>query len=83
MVAVCFLYYDYGFWHDVYIKTDQTVLTPSEVQEVDVITPIQSLVQFFGEVKDRFGSLGDGGKELLQGTDIIYNNASTNSILDK
>lgn len=70
LVAACLLYYDYGFWHDVYIQTDtQEVMTQEEV----LASPSESLVDFWGEVRARFSAIGLTGMDFLESTDTITN----------
>lgn len=77
VVAGCILYYDYGFWHDVYVRTEgMDVVTVDTVKQEALLSdesPGEMISGFFSEAKTRFGSLGKEGVSLLQGKEVYTN----------
>lgn len=67
IIAVCILYYDYGFWHDVYVQPAEPVIEEQSSGD--------SLDSFIGEIHRRWTVLGKEGKMLLEGKEVIHNTA--------
>lgn len=58
------MYTEYGFWHERYVA-EEVLTTTSPLLEAE--SPSQSLGRFFMEARDRFGSIGSVGADLLEG----------------
>lgn len=74
ITAFLILYYDYGLFHDVYVSDEAQ-------KEIDMLaeapTPGETFTSFWGEVRERFSSIGEGGVQLLEGKDVYTNTSST------
>lgn len=74
MTAFLILYYDYGFFHDVYVQKDADMQV---ITGADVSSQTDTLAGFFSEAKKRFSAIGAGSAGILQGKDTYINNSST------
>ncbi len=72
MTAFLILYYDYGFFHDVYVQKN----TDTEVTE-SAPSPTDTFSNLMTEARKRFGSIGASGADLLEGTDTYINNSTS------
>lgn len=70
MVAFLILYYDYGYFHDIYVQKDDTI---EVVQTEKAPSPTEALSGFITEAKSRFGAIGASGADLLYGKDVYVN----------
>lgn len=59
VIAGAILYTDYGFWHETYRR-------PPENPKPQVSTS-ESFGKFLMEAKEKFGEIGSGGANLLEG----------------
>lgn len=75
LMAFLILYYDYGYFHDVYVQKDAEVVV-EKVATVPAPSPVQTISSFFSEAKTRFGEIGKSGSSLLYGKDVYVNNNS-------
>jgi hypothetical protein len=74
VTAFLILYYDYGFFHDVYIQKSAS----AEEQTADIPSPMEAFTSFLSEAKGRFESIGQGGSGFLEGKATYVNtNAGT------
>jgi hypothetical protein len=79
LLAFIILYVDYGFWHERYIRDDNTVSTNTASMTSEVPTPEspgEMFSRFFGEAKDRLGNINTSGADLLQGKDIYTSDSN-------
>lgn len=74
-VAFVILYYDYGFFHDVYVKKDTSALTD---ETASAPSPAKTFSELFQEAKMRFSDIGKDSAGLLYGTET-YTNTSTST----
>ena len=74
MTAFLILYYDYGFFHDVYVQKDDTI-TSDLVEQAP--SPTDTFSGFISEAKTRFGAIGVSGADLLYGKDVYINNSTS------
>lgn len=73
LLAFLILYYDYGYFHDVYVKKDiESVVVVDNTDTAP--SPIESMSSFFSEAKTRFSEIGKSGSSLLYGKDVYINN---------
>jgi hypothetical protein len=64
VIAMFLMYTEYGFWHERYVA-EEVVATSTMPFEAE--SPSQSLGRFFKEARERFGSIGTAGADLLEG----------------
>jgi len=70
ITAFLILYYDYGLFHDVYVKEEAIVV--EEKRSVG-----ETFSNFFGEAKRRFSIIGEGGFNLLEGKETYVNSSTS------
>ena len=64
IIAAFILYYDYGFWHEKYVR-DETVMDASST--VTMESPSQSFSNFLSEAKSRFIGVKEAGSGSFEG----------------
>ena len=64
IIAGFILYADYGFWHETYVREDLVAATPEPFTPE---SPSESFGRFWQEARERFGSIGSAGADLLEG----------------
>lgn len=71
LIAAIILYFDYGFWHERYSRTE-LVETNAVVEDsmVTVQSPTEMLGGFFKEASQRLQSIKTGSSSLLEGKDV-------------
>ena len=69
ITASLVLYYDYGFWHEKYTRTEDTHQV-SNSQNVTVQSPGQMLGSFFQEANARFKSINTSTSSMLNGKEV-------------
>ncbi|MEI6810761.1 MAG: hypothetical protein WCK60_01770 [Candidatus Nomurabacteria bacterium] len=75
LLAFLILYYDYGYFHDVYVQKDiDSVVVEKTTEPVPAPSPTETISSFFSEAKTRFGEIGKSGSSLLYGKDVYINN---------
>lgn len=67
------LYYDYGFWHDVYVNTENTAVVSEGSLQEEGESPLESFSRLLEEAKLRLGEVGNSGQMLLEGTEVYSN----------
>ena len=75
LLAFLILYYDYGYFHDVYVQPDDTSMIVEKTSE-PAPSPTEAVSSFLSEAKTRFGEIGKSGSSLLYGKDVYINNNS-------
>lgn len=70
MTAFLILYYDYGFFHDVYVQKNNDI---EVVQTASAPSPTETFSSFMSEAKKRFSGIGESGADLLLGKDVYVN----------
>ena len=74
LLAFLILYYDYGYFHDVYVQKEVEIV---EIKTSELApSPTETISSFFSEAKTRFGEIGKSGSSLLYGKDVYINNNS-------
>ena len=73
VVVGLILYYDYGFWHDVYVNTENTTPIAGDTLNDKGESPLESFSRLFQEAKLRLGEVGNSGQMLLEGTEVYRN----------
>jgi hypothetical protein len=71
LLAMAILYFDYGFWHERYNRSDA-----SETEEViqtkpqmPIESPGEMIGNFFGEVSNKIKTIGASSTDILDGKD--------------
>lgn len=64
LITAVILYTDYGFWHETYVAEDAIVATETQAP---ILSPMESLGQFFTEAKSRFTGIGSTTEGYLEG----------------
>ncbi len=64
LLGAAVLYFDYGFWHERYTKSDDETLHKIEEKSDSPITMFSSL---FDEAKDKLQTIQSGGGSILEG----------------
>lgn len=73
LLAFLILYYDYGYFHDVYVQPDVNSVIVEKTSE-PAPSPMETISSFFSEAKTRFSEIGKSGSSLLYGKDVYINN---------
>jgi hypothetical protein len=65
IIAVFILYYDYGFWHEEYVRGSfgDTSASSSVVTQ----TPMESFGRFLSEARERLGGIKDTTGSFFEG----------------
>ena len=82
ILAATILYFDYGFWHERYSRSDTLEVT--EVKnindsQISVLSPGAMISDFFKEAIVKLGTIDLSRKNLLEGKDIYIKEAATSS----
>jgi len=72
LMAFLILYYDYGYFHDVYVQKETESLVVEKTSE-PAPSPTETISSFFSEAKTRFSEIGKSGSSLLYGKDVYVN----------
>lgn len=75
LLAFLILYYDYGYFHDVYVQKETDSIVVGKDSEL-APSPTETVSSFFSEAKTRFSEIGKSGSSLLYGKDVYINNNS-------
>ncbi len=72
LLAVAILYFDYGFWHERYHRTDTVEVVLSQEKNSNAVTesPGEMVEGFFKEVSKRVKEIGVSGEEVFDGKDV-------------
>lgn len=70
-LAVCILYFDYGFWHERYQKNEE-VTTEQKIEEKS-LSPTSLFSDFFKEAGEKLDTVKEGGSALLEGKESYSN----------
>lgn len=63
--AACILYFDYGFWHERYQKSEE--ITVEQKIEATSLSPTDLFSGFFREAGEKLDTVKKGGSALLEG----------------
>lgn len=81
LLAVSILYFDYGFWHDRYSRSED--LAPLAVEqakpEIETISPGAMVSGFFKEVSDRAKEMKANTPRFLEGKEVYSTSESTST----
>lgn len=74
MTAFLILYYDYGFFHDVYVQKNNDL---ESVETVSAPSPTETFSTFMSEAKKRFSGMGESSADLLEGKETYINTSTS------
>jgi hypothetical protein len=75
LVAVAILYFDYGFWHERYSRTEQLSTASIQTKTVDddmvtVQSPGEMIGDFFKEASTKLQTIKVTKPEMLEGKEV-------------
>ncbi len=75
--ASIILYYDYGFWHERYSRTDSLVIQAKPDEVTKTQSPGELMGSFLKEVKEKVGVLQASSSNILQNKEVYTKDATS------
>ena len=67
LLASVILYVDYGFWHERYVRSEETQITKDKQSSQ---SPFEMMSIFLSTAKKELDTLGTSGADLLEGKEV-------------
>jgi hypothetical protein len=77
LIASAILYYDYGFWHEKYSRTDSLVVQVKPEEIIKTQSPGELIGSFLKEAKEKVNALQTGSSNILQNKEVYTKDATS------
>lgn len=77
VIASAILYYDYGFWHEKYSRSDSVVTVDEKNEVTKTQSPGELMGSFLKEAKEKVNSIQTDTSNVLQRKEVYTKEATT------